>query len=202
MIDVLIVHKPDRVDRDPFVRKLIADFPQSRIQNAYVPKWETDKVARSLRGGACSILNAVRKNLACNPLLILEDDADFIGTMSDLTSIPDDAGVVLLGSWGAPLPQDGEQWTKIQSKFFGCQAILFMPILTQTEFVLTAYEMAMLCSFDPASEGLKTCIESILLHSTNAVGLSVYRPQVFPFVTHESISDRTGVVMGGLKASF
>lgn len=199
---VMIVHRAERVDRDPFVRKLIGEFPQSRIQNAYSPAWEKSRVAQSLRGGACSILCAVRNHLEDHPVLVLEDDADFNGDLPDLSTLPEDAGVVILGSWGAPEPDDGQQWTKIHQKFFGCQAILFMPQLNRTDFLLDAYEMMALCSFDPSSEGLKTCIESILMHSTKKAGLAVYRPQSFSFTTHESISDRTGVVMGGSMPSF
>lgn len=187
----VIIHKPDRHDREGFVGALLGAFTGAVVQDAYTPEWE-EGPARAIRGCACSVLNAVKRHLGDEPLLVLEDDAFLASPMPDLSEIPQGAGIVMLGIGEIAPVKTSAKWERIEERFFGSHAILFMPRLRASDFLLNAFEMASLCSFSPSAKGLKTCMESILLSCASSAGVGIYRPLTFPFSTHASVSDRTG----------
>lgn len=195
-----VIHRPERLDRCKAVGALHDAFPDLALIVAQVPEWEQDKSARAVRGCSLSHLLGVRHFLTPDaPALIFEDDAVAYApgvaaweTVKD--RIPADAGIVLLGGETEQVSPSGE-FREVLGKYWGTHAVLYMPALTRSPFLVEAY--ALLASRpvgQPSAGQLGLCYESVLLQAVYRSGLKVYRPEVMAYTTLESLSERDGVV--------
>lgn len=198
-VNSVIIHRKERLDRIPAIAALLSRYPQTQVLPAVVPDWEASSHNRAVRGCSLSHLSAVKAFLKPDaPLLVLEDDAVAIAPM-DLADLPADAGILIVGG---DVEDYGDDivggWREVFPKFWGTQAVVYLPSLLNSPFLLNAFEAAAsLClgrNEQGSSSGL--CLESLLLTSMKRSDLKIYRPQHMAFSTVESVSDSTGAPLG------
>lgn len=186
-----IIHKLDRIDRIPFVAELMRLVPGAEPVPARVPTWGIDPSSIAIRGNGLSVFHSViaflRKD---DPLLLLEDDAKIIPQGWEKfceNTIPDDAGIVVLGGDVEKYEESLGYFRKILPPFFGSHAVWFSPKLLQTNFVLNGFAIMAEVPLTKQPGGI--CIESVLLMALHGTGLAAYRPEMMAFTTHSSLSD-------------
>ena len=185
---VVIIHRATRVDRKPNVDRLCALFPQAIVLPAFEPVWETDLTKRAVRGCSLSHLIAVRDHLNFEPLLVLEDDAVFCGDKLDWLDVPSNAAVVLIGSEvGVYGDETKAGYREVIPPFFGTHAVLYMPVIKQTNILLNAALTAAANQFGSVKGELT--YESLLCWPILKTNLQIYRPNVMGFTTLEDLSD-------------
>lgn len=190
---VIVIHNPERTDRLTNIDRLRARFPQLEVKDARVPKWESDRHARCLRGCTSSHLQHARGVLNGVPVLVLEDDAVLEGELPALDSIPPSAGMVLLGGEAPNAADESHPGFRLfLPPFFGTHAVLYLPRQSAYGFLLDAFET---CSF--ASFGFETgdlCAESVLYTAGLRSGYPMYRPNKMAFTTLGDESESFGSV--------
>lgn len=187
-----------RIDRCALVGDLHKHIPSLKIFPAVKLEWERHPVMRATKGCSLSHLDIVRLHLRQNtPVFVLEDDAVVIpygaqewNKIKD--KIPQDAGIVLLGAEteNYSLP-DKNGFREVQPKTWGSHAVLYMPLLLETNFLAEAYRI--IASNSMGETGF--CYESVLHTVTAACGVKMYRPSEMVFTTAPSFSDRTSTMM-------
>lgn len=191
-----IIHRQQRTDRIPTIAKLLARFPDAQILEAKVPGWERNPHATAMRGCAVSHLSAAKALLTPNePLIVLEDDAEFIegAALPDFSKAPADAGLILLGADADQYGDDyGTGFREVLPKFYGTQAVAYMPRLLRSPYLLNAFERMATAPMG-AGPG-EVCTESLLLLAAMDSGLKIYRPTNMVFTTVPSVSDSRGTV--------
>lgn len=190
---ITIIHRPERTDREEYILQLIRAFKDVSILDAVIPKRGESSAGKSIAGCTASHIRAVSKYLINEPLLVLEDDAvidsQAYAKIVSLKSIPEDCGAITLGGDGLPRPVD--IWTPVTGKFFGTQAIIYLPRIKKTKFTEMAWEILALSPVE--GEGA-LCYESIMMQSLHINGLKLYRPPLLAATAAKTVSDRTGEV--------
>jgi hypothetical protein len=192
----VIIHRSERTDREQFLLPLMRFFKGIKITEAVVPPRNNLPYEQAIVGCSASHLNAILTDLPDNePLLVLEDDAVLDPSLwqqfSQSSQIPKDCGAIILGGDG--LTESKGDWTAIDKPFFGSQAVIYLPVLKKSAFMLNAWRILATSQVGKATDGsVGLCYESVLMSSLRSCGLSLYRPAVLPFTTAESVSDRTG----------
>lgn len=194
-MQVAIIHRPERTDRESNLCELLRFFKDVRVTNAIVLSNLTgNDSALAIRGCAASHLQAFEQSNPHAPILILEDDAKIDEKLyryvQSLGPAPKDCGAVILGADG--LPEAKGPWNELTDKYYGSQAVLYFQNLRQTNFLTSAWKL--LATTDINSKE-HVCYESVLQQSVAAAGLKLYYPAQLPFTTIESYSDRTGATM-------
>lgn len=196
-----IIHKSSRKDREPLVEDLKKLIEGTRVLEAKTPLWESSPHNIAVRGCTLSHLSAVKSFITpTTAVLILEDDAvvimDHFAEFLDipLDKYPKDAGAILLGG-DTELYSSADEYgfREVFPKFWGSQAVLYLPKLAMSNFLLNSFELSasMCLGRSDAAQGL--CYESVLLQGLSSVGLKLYRPTKMPFTTQaETLSDSTG----------
>lgn len=187
-----IIHRPERTDREAFLVPLLRFFRDVRLMDACIPRTTEDHSARAVRGCSASHLLAIEQSDPNRPLLVLEDDAvmdeSHYRRVQALGDAPSDCGAILLGGDGLP---NKHPWNRVTGKYFGSQAVLYLPALKQSRFLHHAWKLLALHETGVESQGaVRLCYESILQQSVAAAGLHLYAPMVLPFTTGDSFSDR------------
>lgn len=197
-INTTIIHQLDRTDRIKWVNALKKLFPKASVMFAHEMPWVKSKDERSILGCCISHLFALKGADPRHPHLVLEDDARLLPegdkTIKRITAIPKDCGVLLLGSETPAAAEVGlDEFYLVGDRIGGTHAVLYnLPVLVRSEFFLHAFEAIASKRFGNDYE----CWETTLLDSLQKCGLKVLRPKVvMPFVTHASISSRTGQIM-------
>jgi hypothetical protein len=198
-----IIHRPQRTDREPFLLPLLRFFRDVRIMDACVPQTTEDPASRAVRGCSASHLLAIEQSDPNRPLLVLEDDAvldeSLYRKVQALGDAPRDCGAILLGGDGLP---NQHPWNRVTARYFGSQAVLYLPALKQSRFVSHAWKLLALHETGIECPGaVRLCYESLLQQSVLAAGLHLYAPMVLPFATGTSFSDRLQAEMPGRDGS-
>lgn len=200
-----IIHDTRNLSRAKYVGGIHDRFPDINLIHAQSPEWESSPFRRAVRGCTLSHLLAVRALLTpADPLLVLEDDAvEHAGKWAEWKSvegkIPKDAGIVLLGGKTPHLDTpDGYGFARVKPPWFHSHAVIYMPALTQTPWLLDAYATLAASAMGEDDRGGGLCAESILCLALEGAGLSLYRAPVTVFGTAEAISARTGEVEGAM----
>lgn len=195
----VVIHRKERLDRIPAIAALLSHYPQTQVLPAIVPDWEASSHNRAVRGCSLSHLSAVKAFLKPDaPLLVLEDDAAAI-TPLDLSNVPADAGILIVGG---DVEEYGDDiiggWREVLPKFWGTQGVIYMPKLLNSSFLLDAFEAAASLCLGRNNQGpsIGVCLESLLLTAIEKTGLRIYRPKHMAFSTVESVSDSTGAPLG------
>jgi hypothetical protein len=189
---VVIIHRPERTDRIRNIAKLLDIYPDAVIEHAAVPAWVDKPIDKAMRGCTLSHLNCIRKHLTNEPLLVLEDDAVAIPeNLAELpNTFPANALAVVVGG---DVDQFGDEldygFRKVLPKFFGTQAMIYLPSIWQTPFLLNAYALTANNHIGHAPNGGSICFESMLLQSTMGTGKAFYRPRKMCFTTMGDLSD-------------
>lgn len=202
---ITVIHNPERLDRAAGVGALHARFPQLLLTYAQ-RSYEPDRQAAAVRGCSLSHLLAVRSLLSeAEPLLVLEDDAQI--DPEGLKAFLEDyetygapaADIVLLGAeTEAHGATDPRGYTEVVPPFFGTHAVLYLPSLLRSEWLLNAYAVAATNPVGQTLEGhIGLCYESILCIAAQQSSNRIVRPQRMAFTTMESFSDREGAMMPG-----
>lgn len=197
-----IIHREQDRERVPLINLMREVIPSSRIVGAFEPLWEQAKDVRSIRGCSVSHLKAYAAIAnESTPHLNLEDDAvvipDGLKELAELESLPDDCGVLLVGSETPNIYKMGSFY-EVVVPFHGAHGVLFnTPLLCKTHFLMHAWE---LLSTTEMSEKA-CCFEGLLFAACSRVGLRVYRMDKMAFSTSGGISSRTGRVHGPRDAT-
>ena len=197
VISYTVIHDGSRIDRAENVGKLFNGTPNLLHEPAMKVNIE-DQNANAVRGCSLSHLSAIEKALARGDdwLCVLEDDAERIeGVAFDITTVPDDASVIVLG--GDTEKHDfncADGFARILPPFFGSQAVLYnLRLLRKTPWLFNAYKL--LASHSTGTRHGALCYESILIMSCNATNTGIYRPLSMLYTTTDSFSDREGMMM-------
>lgn len=192
-----VIHDGARADRARGVADLYEKFGDAlRVAGPVVPAWERDPFARSVRGCALAHLFAVRDGLrADTDVVVFEDDvARYEAGQGepDLSTLPADAGIVLLGAETESLGARAEGgWFEVLPKFWGTHAVLYRAELAATDFLLNALAILAANSTGSQTDGyVSLCYESVLCMAVRGCGVKIYRPEVMAYTTVGGWSSR------------
>jgi len=179
-----IIHCARRTDRIKNIANLMHHFPDAEIYNAQEPLHETSQHNKAMLGCALSHLDVIGKFVKDSPVMVLEDDASFEGEMPKIYTAPEDATALLLGGEAYNYGEDEKGWREIFPKYFGTQAIVYMP--AARECLEKAYRVIAESGLGRQQGAKRICFESLLLNA----GMKIYRPSAaVPFSTLEDISE-------------
>lgn len=199
-MNVVVIHRPERTDREKFIISIIRYFKQVSIFDAIVPARGGSQSGRAIAGCSASHLKSISKYMNNDALLVLEDDAiineQAFDKIISLKNIPQDCGAIILGADGLPEPTN--IWTPITARFYGTQAVIYFPAILKSKFIETAWEILALSNVEGNGA---VCYESILLQSIIKNGLKLYRPPLLAVTAGETVSDRSGKIEGRLNCS-
>lgn len=200
-MDSVVIHRTVRADRQPAVEKLAQQFPGLQVFEALTPKWEVSPHNMAVRGCSVSHLFIVRNYLKDKPLLVLEDDAEMLEDCNiDLTNVPEDAGIILYGADVEEYGPDQNGFREVLPKFWGSHAVVYLPKLLKTDFLLNALSTTSIYCLGRHRQGTGLCYESVLFLAMAKTGLKIYRPNKMGFTTIESVSDSGDNVGQRVKA--
>lgn len=202
-MEIYIIHEESRIDRSHNVDILCEHFPNAIVFPAISPSWIKDCGVRSVLGCSLSHLE-ILYNSKANSVLILEDDAelrsDFFN-MLDL-KVPEDAGSII---FGGEIPPENTacgvgEYSKIIGQYYGSHAVWYnLKYLKSVNFFAIVYKIIATRKIgsetNNLSDDIGICYESILAYTLKLLNISLYRPKSMGFVTIESISQRTNMVM-------
>lgn len=194
-----LIHDPLRLDRAKFVGALYEKFPDIHLVVAQQPAWETDPHNRALRGCMLSHLLAIKEISRLRPdenILVLEDDAELYAPgwaewVRSQGDVPEDAGIVLLGSETETHGPSVNGFIEVLPKCFGSHAVIYTPQLIKRGFLQEAYAITAANRIGRSENGAPSlCPESVMLMATGNVGLKVYRPRTMAFTAAPGFSSR------------
>lgn len=189
----VIIHIPQAFDRIPAVAGLMKSHPGAKVFPAHLCPWEP-KESGCVRGSSVSHLEAALSVLTKDtPALILEDDAVIrpeAWASFDISQVPVDAGIVLLGSdTENTLPPDDHGYREVLPPNWGAHAVLYMPSLLNTRFFFDAFRI--LSSSKIGGNG-GLCYESVIHMALKPTGFRLVRPPSMTHTTAIVTSSRTG----------
>lgn len=192
-----VIHDGSRADRARNVADLYERLGGAlRVAGPVVPVWEQDPAARAVRGCALAHLFAVRDGLRAGAdVVVFEDDAarhEAGQGEPDLSTLPADAGIVLLGAETECLGARAEGgWVEVLPKFWGTHAVLYRAELAATDFLLNAFALLAANPTGGRREGcMSLCYESVLCMAVRGCGVKIYRPEVMAYTTVGGWSSR------------
>ncbi len=192
-----VIHDGSRADRARNVADLYERLGGAlRVAGPFVPVWEQDPAARAVRGCALAHLFAVRDGLrADTDVVVFEDDAARYEAGQgepDLSTLPADAGIVLLGAETECLGARAEGgWFEVLPKFWGTHAVLYRAELAATDFLLNAFALLAANPTGGQKDGcVSLCYESVLCMAVRGCGVKIYRPEVMAYTTSGGWSSR------------
>lgn len=184
-----IIHRESRNDRKSNVAHLCSKLQDCNIVEALVTDFPENPQGKAIRGCCVSHLGIIKNFLKDEPIMVLEDDADFVN-MPNLDNIPNNAGIILLGGETERHLKYDDNWYEILPPFFGTQCVVYYP--EYKKCLLDAYELAATMNL---GWGQKTiCLESLLLMSLQNSDLKIYRPKTMCFSTLQTLSESTGKI--------
>ena len=192
-----VIHDGSRAERARNVADLYDRFGGAlSVAAPVVPRWEADAASCAVRGCALAHLFAVRDSLGPDTDgTVFEDDAaryDAGQGEADLSTLPADAGIVLLGAETECLGGRTEGgWYEVKPKFWGTHAVLYRAALAKTGFLLNAFAiLAANPTGGPREGGVSLCYESVLCMAVRGCGVKIYRPEVMAYTTTAGWSSR------------
>jgi hypothetical protein len=186
-MNVSIIHRAARADREDNVRRLLALFPHAKVLSAMEPDWGSSAMTKAVRGCSLSHLLAVRHSPCNEPLLVIEDDAVLEGELPSFKDVPSDAAITLFGAEAVHYGDSRGGYREVLPPFFGSHAVLYSPKFVHSSALVDA--ALLVASQELGANAGQMAYEGVLLGAVSRSGLKIYRPDRIPFTTLESVSD-------------